>query len=93
MMLRKTILTMEFLDTKEKEMIITDLNKMESIVKNNKSLYWDGWTVVNFYNTEKGRTSKYGAIVNGKWSIVKRFEPTKSGWDIPEKMVEISEQA
>ncbi len=78
---------MEFLDTKEKMMIVKDLQQMEDIVKNNRSLFWEGWTVVNFYNTEKGRTSKYGAIVNGKWSIVKKFHPTKNGWDIPDKIV------
>lgn len=74
-------------------MIVTSLSKMENIVKSNKNLYWDGWTVVNFYNTDKARTSKYGALVNGKWSMTKRFSPTRTGWNIPDKLVGRDEQA
>lgn len=74
-------------------MIIKDLETMENIVKGNKFLYWDGWTVVNFYHSDKARTSKYGALINGKWSMIKRFTPGKNGWDIPEKIVKKNEQA
>jgi hypothetical protein len=68
-------------------MKITSLETMEEIVTKNKSLFWDGWTVVNSYISEKGRTSNQGAFKNGKWHLQKRFVPTTSGWDIPDKFV------
>jgi hypothetical protein len=68
-------------------MQIKSLEKMESIVKNNKDLSWDGWTVINSYLSEKGRTSKFGAYINGKWHIQNRFTPSTNGWDIPDKFV------
>lgn len=68
-------------------MIISSLEQMESIVSSNRSLKWDGWDVVMFYPSDKGRTSKYGALIKNKWHIVKRFEPTREGWNIPDKLV------
>lgn len=68
-------------------MIISDLAKMEKIVKGNKNLYWDGWNVVNFYYSDKAMSSKYGKIVKGKWAIVKMFAPDRNGWNIPEKII------
>jgi len=32
---------------------INTLEQMEEIVKANKNLYWDGWTVVKMYNLIK----------------------------------------
>jgi hypothetical protein len=60
---------------------------MEKIVKRNRELMWDGWTVVHFYPSEKARTSKFGARIKDRWHIVRRFEPTSKGWDIPHKLV------
>lgn len=68
-------------------MYIKSLEKMEEVVKNNKSLSWDGWTVVSSYASEKGRTSNLGVYKNGAWNIQKRFEPNNLGWDIPDKFV------
>lgn len=68
-------------------MLISSLNKMEEIVKKNKELKWDGWDVIHFYPSEKARTSKFGARVNGKWCMVKRFPVTEKGWDIANKLV------
>lgn len=68
-------------------MNIKSLEQMETIVKNNKFLTWDGWTVVNNYRSEKGRSSKFGSYINGKWYITKRFEPSRNGWDIPESFI------
>lgn len=68
-------------------MKVTTLEKMEEIVSKNKSLMWDGWTVVNSYPSDKARTSAKGAYLNGKWQIQTRFAPTESGWDIPDKFV------
>lgn len=68
-------------------MIVKDLKKMEEIVLNNKSLHWDGWTVVNSYPSEKGRLSKFGALFKGAWHIQSRFTPSSVGWEIPNKFV------
>lgn len=68
-------------------MQIKSLEKMEEIVKKNKSLQWDGWTVVSSYPSDKGRTSKFGAYINGKWHLQARYTPSKNGWDIPDKLV------
>ena len=66
------------------KMIVDNLDSMEKIVNKNKNLFWDGWSVVHKERTEKGRSSKFGQLVNGKWHIVKRYEPSRSGWEIPE---------
>ena len=66
-------------------MIIKELERMEEIVASHKTLSWDGWTVVNQYQSEKGRTSKNGALVDSKWYLQQRFEPGSDGWDIPQK--------
>ena len=60
---------------------------MEEIVRSNKSLYWDGWTVVNRYKSDKAQTSKHGVYFKGNWYMSKRFEPSRNGWDIPERLV------
>jgi hypothetical protein len=68
-------------------MIINELEKMEKIVETNKSLSWDGWTVISTYPSEKGRTSPHGVFINSKWHMQSRFEPNRQGWDIPSKFV------
>jgi hypothetical protein len=69
----------------ENKMIVKDLEQMETIVNANKTLFWDGWTVVNSYPSEKGRTLKSGALVNSKWHVQTRYEPNQDGWNIPSK--------
>jgi len=66
-------------------MFITSLEEMEDIVKSKKFLHWDGWTVIQTFPTDKGRTSKFGLYRNGR--IQKRFTPGSKGWNIPEKFV------
>jgi hypothetical protein len=68
-------------------MIVDKLDQMEKIVSKNKALFWDGWTVVNIYKSDKAKTSKYGMYINGQWYMSKRFEPSRNGWDIPERLV------
>ena len=80
--------TSAFSDTNRKnKMQIKSLEQMEKIVSSNKSLHWDGWTVVNSYPSEKGRTSSQGAFVSGKWHLQRRFVPSQTGWEIPDKFV------
>lgn len=68
-------------------MIVRSLEDMEAIVKKNRSLHWDGWTVVHSFPSDKGRTSKFGAYRKGRWFIQKRFVPGKNGWNIPDNFV------
>ncbi len=68
-------------------MLISSIDKMELIVKKNKELKWDGWDVIHFYPSEKARTSKFGARINGKWCMVRRFVITEKGWEIPTKVM------
>ena len=68
-------------------MLITSLEKMEDVVKNNDDLSWDGWTVVENRTKENGAMSKDGAYVDGKWIVQKRYEITADGWEIPNKLV------
>jgi hypothetical protein len=68
--------------------IIKELEHMEKIVASNKSLSWDGWTVVSRYPSDKGRTSKTGVSIDSKWYIESRYSPERSGWNIPSKFVE-----
>jgi hypothetical protein len=68
-------------------MIVKTLEEMESIVSNNKNLFWDGWTVVSRHQSNKAKSSKDGIYLNNKWYISKRFEPNRDGWDIPERLI------
>lgn len=68
-------------------MLIKSLEQMEQIVKKNKSLIWDGWTVVSLQPVHNGVTSKDGVKRNGKWFLQKRHEADSNGWDIPDKFV------
>lgn len=68
-------------------MLVSSLEEMEMLVKKNKSLTWDGWTVIHFYHSDKAGTSRFGARINGKWSIVRRFEVGEKGWEIPSKFL------
>jgi hypothetical protein len=66
-------------------MVIKTIDEMESFVSKNKEFSWDGWTVVKNYPSDKGRTSKNGVRIKGKWYMQQRFEPTENGWLIPER--------
>lgn len=68
-------------------MQVTSLEKMETIVESNKSLSWDGWTVVDTQKNPAGWAKTNGAFINDSWHIQNRFEPTEQGWDIPGKFV------
>lgn len=84
------IFRLAYTDTnKETEviMLINSLEKMERVVENNRSLSWDGWTVIENITKENGVMSKDGAYVNGRWVVQKRYEPNSNGWEIPNKFV------
>lgn len=68
-------------------MLIKSLENMEEIVKNNDSLSWDGWTVLENKTNENGAMSVDGAYVNGAWIVQKRYELNTNGWEIPNKFM------
>lgn len=68
-------------------MLVSSLEQMETIVEKNKNLRWRGWDVVFSYPSEKARTSKFGARVNGVWHMQRIFKLTSEGWHIPKNYV------
>lgn len=68
-------------------MLINSLETMETIVKNNKSLSWDGWTVVEATPSPTAWNKPEAAFIDGVWNLVKRYEPTEQGWNISNKLV------
>lgn len=68
-------------------MLINSLEKMEQIVSANRSLKWDGWTVVSLQPTHNGVMSPDGIKINGRWYLQKRYDAQSNGWEIPDKFV------
>ena len=68
-------------------MLIKSLEDMEKIVRNNRSLSWDGWTVVDSEASHGAWMKINGAFKNGRWYAQKKFELTTEGWEIPNKFV------
>jgi hypothetical protein len=68
-------------------MLIKSLEQMESIVKSNKDLSWDGWDVISLKPAESALMSKDGRQIDGKWFLETRFNLTENGWEIPNKIV------
>jgi hypothetical protein len=66
-------------------MVIKTIDEMEKLVSSNKNLFWDGWTVVKIYKSDKARTSSDGVRIKGQWFMQERFAPGPDGWTIPEK--------
>jgi hypothetical protein len=69
-------------------MIIQSLETMESIVKKNRNLRWDGWNVIDLKKSEMARTSPSGIRINGEWYLHKIYHINTNGWDIPNKYKE-----
>jgi hypothetical protein len=69
-------------------MNVNSLELMESIVDNNESLSWEGWTVIESNLKKNGMLSADGAFVNGEWIVQKRYEPEADGWTIPNRLVD-----
>lgn len=69
-------------------MIVKNLEVMESIVKKNRNLRWDGWNVIDLKRSEIAKTSPNGIRVNGEWYLHKIYKVGANGWDIPNKYKE-----
>jgi hypothetical protein len=68
-------------------MNITSLNKMEHIVADNKSLSWDGWTVVESKLDAASWMKPNAAFIGGKWYLRNRYPVDQNGWTIPRRFV------
>jgi hypothetical protein len=68
-------------------MLIKSLEQMETIVDNNESLSWDGWTVLEAKKSPTAWMEPNAKFIKHEWHTVNRFDITESGWDIPAKLV------
>lgn len=68
-------------------MLIKTIDEMEQIVSKNKSLKWDGWTVVSLQPIKDGTFSKDAVKIKNRWFIQRRYELSSDGWEIPNKLV------
>jgi hypothetical protein len=68
-------------------MNILSLDKMEEIVTTNKSLSWDGWTVLELKADNAAWMKQNAAFIEGKWNRINRYEPNENGWTIPDRFV------
>jgi len=66
-------------------MFITNENYANKIVDTNKSLFWEGWNIVEFKPASDAYYSPQGAFHNGKWGYKNVFALTEQGWKVPKK--------
>jgi hypothetical protein len=76
------------LNDKEVKMLITSLEKMETIVSKNKSLSWDGWNVVELIKNPSAVYKQNGVMINKVWYIKNIFTVDRDGWKVPTKYTE-----
>ena len=76
------------LNDKEVKMLITSLEKMETIVSKNKSLSWDGWNVVELIKNPSALYKSNGVMINKVWYIKNIFTVDHDGWKVPTKYTE-----
>ncbi len=65
-------------------MLVKSLEKMESIVRGNKRLSWDGWDVILRIPDYSAWKKRDGVLVSGKWYVQKRYPVSEKGWSVPE---------
>jgi len=68
-------------------MLIKSLEKMETIVENNKFLSWDGWTVVELRKSAMAWMNPNAKFINDEWYTANRFDADVDGWNIPASLV------
>lgn len=60
---------------------------METIVENNKSLSWDGWSVLELKKSITAWSKPNAKFINNEWYIANRFDANEDGWNIPTNLV------
>jgi hypothetical protein len=68
-------------------MNISSLEKMETIVANNKSLNWEGWTVIESKADQSAWMKKDAAFIEDKWYRINRYDSGPNGWNIPDRLI------
>lgn len=68
-------------------MKIVSLDRMEEIVHKNKSLSWEGWTVLDTNKNPAAWARSNGVFKNNSWHNQVRYELNENGWDLPSKFV------
>ena len=63
-------------------MLISNLEKMESVINTNPNLSWDGWNVVHTKQSNDAIYKTNGAFINGSWYIKTVYSPGRDGWNI-----------
>jgi hypothetical protein len=66
-----------------------DYDTAHKVVDSNNSLYWNGWTIVEWKKNDDAFFKKNGSFRNGSWGLVVRTVPvSESGtWKVPSKYV------
>jgi hypothetical protein len=82
------MLKLAFIATNRKViMLIKSLEKMETIVDNNKFLSWDGWTVVELRKSAMAWMKPNAKFINNEWYTANRFDANADGWNVPASLV------
>lgn len=68
-------------------MLVTSLEKMESIVESRNDLSWDGWNVVRHFG-KSSFMNVNSCFKNGRWVNKTVYPITESGWNIPDSIGE-----
>lgn len=73
-------------------MINLDIKSAHRIVREQRAagndVRWDGWTIVFFRPSDKGRHDKNGAFRNGVWGFDNRVEVNSEGiWQVDPRNV------
>jgi hypothetical protein len=69
-------------------MLIKSLEKMQTIVENNKTLAWDGWNVIQLKASPLADMQINAKFIKGKWYETTTFALSENGWNIPNKLAE-----
>jgi hypothetical protein len=82
------MLKLAFIATNRKViMLIKSLEKMETIVDNNKFLSWDGWTVIELRKSAMAWMKPNAKFINNEWYTANRFDANADGWNVPASLV------
>lgn len=68
-------------------MLIRSLEKMESIVEQNRALSWENYDVCDRKYYPLAWKNKDGVCIKGKWYLQRKYKVTEEGWHIPKKFV------
>ena len=68
-------------------MKISDLQEMESIVKNNPFLHWEGWDVVSLEEDPSAYMNKNAMFQNSQWHKKTVYTNKDGFWTIPDNIL------